>query len=264
MQSAPAHNSRRDAFKSMFQKSEFLGFASMDMDGLKASEMALRPPAAIAEKAFVEACTRCGDCVSACPHNSLILATVDDVLAIGTPYFIPSINPCQMCPDVPCVNHCPTNALDASLLQTDSVTVIDMVVDFKASPMGMARIDEASCLAFFNVHCDACYRACPLQDQAISMEILSEDLQEQPQILKPKIHSTLCTGCGICEHACVKDAPAIYVIPKELTTKNMGSHHIEEWRRSDSKRAAAQVKKRQSVFVLGDDYLNDLQGLMED
>ena len=33
--------------------------------------------------------------------------------------------------------------------------------------MGVAVIDDKNCIAFWGIQCDACYRACPLLDQAI-------------------------------------------------------------------------------------------------
>ena len=43
----------------------------------KAKEgVALRPPGALPEKDFLAACTRCGQCVQACPYDMLYLASL--------------------------------------------------------------------------------------------------------------------------------------------------------------------------------------------
>ncbi len=46
----------------------------------------LRPPGAINENAFASACVRCGQCVQACPYDTLKLATLASGLSAGTPY----------------------------------------------------------------------------------------------------------------------------------------------------------------------------------
>ena len=37
----------------------------------RAHGVRLRPPGALAEEAFARACVRCGQCVQACPYNTL-------------------------------------------------------------------------------------------------------------------------------------------------------------------------------------------------
>ena len=98
-------NSRRDALKTMFRSVGMLGLGGAVWGTtaikLKASELTLRPPGALEEEDFVKACLRCGTCVESCPYDTLILATLDDHTAIGTPFFVPRSVPCYMCPDVP-------------------------------------------------------------------------------------------------------------------------------------------------------------------
>lgn len=53
----------------------------------RASGVRLRPPGAINENAFASACVRCGQCVQACPYDTLKLATLASGLSGGTPYF---------------------------------------------------------------------------------------------------------------------------------------------------------------------------------
>ncbi len=51
----------------------------------RASGVRLRPPGAINENAFASACVRCGQCVQACPYDTLKLATLASGLSAGTP-----------------------------------------------------------------------------------------------------------------------------------------------------------------------------------
>ena len=49
----------------------------------RASGVRLRPPGAINENAFASACVRCGQCVQACPYDTLKLATLASGLSAG-------------------------------------------------------------------------------------------------------------------------------------------------------------------------------------
>ena len=68
---------------------------------------AIRPPGALSEKEFVSACVRCGLCVNDCPFPTLSLATLEDDVALGTPFFTAREAGCEMCDDIPCVKACP-------------------------------------------------------------------------------------------------------------------------------------------------------------
>ena len=86
----------------------------------KAAPLLLRPPVAREEADFLKLCIRCGQCVQACPYDTLLLAAPGTQKPLGTPYFIPRQTPCYMCVDIPCVPVCPTGALSDK-----DVTVIE-------------------------------------------------------------------------------------------------------------------------------------------
>lgn len=73
--------------------------------------LALRPPGALPDGEFERACIRCGQCVQACPYDTLKLATLLSPSSAGTPYFVARQTPCEMCEDIPCVVACPSAAL---------------------------------------------------------------------------------------------------------------------------------------------------------
>ena len=69
---------------------------------VRATPYAIRPPGARSEAEFNARCIKCGQCVDACPYDTLELATADAGIPSGTPYFLPRESPRYMCPDSPC------------------------------------------------------------------------------------------------------------------------------------------------------------------
>lgn len=47
--------------------------------------------------------------------------------------------------------------------------------------------------------------------------------QVEHAFLKPVVDSDICTGCGLCEKACITEKPAIFVLPK-CTLEKLGDH----------------------------------------
>lgn len=161
----------------------------------------IRPPGALPGEAFDAACIRCGLCVQACPYDTLRLFGHDGSTDTGTPYFVAREVPCEMCPDIPCLQACPTGALDPAL---DDITDADMGVAALTRPELCNSYTGAS-------YCDSCYRACPLQDEAIIMAVART---AGGGMFTPTVDPDACTGCGKCEHACIAQPDAaIRVIP---------------------------------------------------
>lgn len=139
----------------------------------------IRPPGAVDEAEFLALCTRCDDCIKACPHGSIKKAVGKSA---GTPVIVPSIKPCYLCEDFPCIKACATRALLP-------------VADKRDVRMGKAYLDLTLC---YNGGEDSgkmypmCVLKCPLSGEAIS----SEDS-------KPVVDLEKCVGCGVCENACL-------------------------------------------------------------
>jgi ferredoxin-type protein NapG len=179
---------------------------------------ALRPPGALAENRFLGACIRCGMCVRDCPYHILDLATAGQDIATGTPYFTARSGPCEMCDDIPCVQACPTGALDHELKDIDKAR------------MGLAVLaDHETCLNFLGLRCDVCYRVCPLIDKAITLEPQHNARTGKHTLFIPTVHSDRCTGCGKCEKACVLETAAIRVLPRHLAQGAGGRHYRFGW-----------------------------------
>lgn len=158
----------------------------------------LRPPGALEEAQFLESCTGCGECIEACPHESIRVLedshVSDGLPRKGTPVIYPDEQPCYLCEDFPCIAACEPEALRP-------------VGTVKAVSMGTAVVSQRICTA--GQGCNACVGQCPTQ--AISMDFAS---------LSIRVGGDLCVGCGICEHICktVNDHIAIKVAPARLGT----------------------------------------------
>jgi len=242
-------------------------------DKAKSSPLTLRPPGALDEVDFVRSCIKCGLCASACTHrpsnidtttgkprpSTLKMAQAEDGVTIGTPYFVANDVPCFMCEDIPCVPVCPTGALDLESLMGSGGKL-----DFHKMEMGLAVVDTNSCIAFWGIQCDACYRACPLMDEAIKLEYGRNERTGKHAFLKPVVMMDVCTGCGLCEKACVTQKPAIFIQPRKIALGYPGDHYVKGWDTKDEQRVANQgttekdvTTKTQRSEQKAPDYLNE-------
>jgi ferredoxin-type protein NapG len=154
----------------------------------------LRPPGAVAEALFLERCTRCGDCVKACPPAAIVTDPSN-----ATPVVFPSDRACELCEDFPCIAACATEALLP-------------VAEIGAVRMGVAVISHRVCTA--GQGCHACVSKCPTDALAMDFDAL-----------RLVIATQRCVGCGLCEQVCktVNDHIAIKVTPaRSLTAQAAG------------------------------------------
>jgi len=233
----------------------------------KSAPLVLRPPGALSEEDFLKACVKCGLCAEACLNResnknrdgtkrrgTLKMAKGGDNILVGTPFFEPDDVPCYMCDDIPCVPVCPSGALDIA-----SVSNRNGELDITKARMGLAVVHKESCVAYWGIQCDACYRACPLLDEAITLEYQKNDRTGKHAFLLPVVHSDACTGCGLCEKACITEKPAIFILPIEYSTGKAGDHYVKGWDEKDQLR----VKNAKEIHTKNErskekpvDYLN--------
>ena len=160
-----------------------------DAERKVAPESYLRPPGALPEVAFLAACTRCGDCISACPPFALRKVASSGGLAAGTPYIDPTIQACVACPDMPCAKACPTDALT---LPPQGWT---------GYRLAAVELVPERCVTFTGTLCRACADACPVGSAALEMDADGH----------PVLKAEGCVGCGCCIRACIT-SPSSYTL----------------------------------------------------
>jgi len=193
---------RRDFFRTGFKKITRTVVDEVDARVEKKAKRYIRPPYAIAEVEFLLACTRCGDCQTACPHDVIFnLAAQLGADVVATPALDLLNKGCHLCTDWPCVNVCETGALS---FPVSDKTDEDDATPSVSTPMPMptlakVSINEQTCLPFSGPECGACVPDCPVPGALI---LRSE---------KPYIVPDLCPGCGLCRQACILEDKAISV-----------------------------------------------------
>lgn len=168
----------------------------------------IRPPGALPEKDFLARCVRCGECMKACPSNTLQpLGLSAGFSAFFSPKITPAKGPCQTLCNV-CGHVCPTAAIQP------------LPVEEKIwAKMGTAHILKHKCLAWeFNKKCMVCDEVCPYN--AIEFKVTPKNC-----VAVPFVNENKCSGCGFYEHFCpVHATAAIVVEPMGAVRIENGSH----------------------------------------
>ena len=208
---------RRSFFKSSFSK---LADISSEHVLKKVEHNAkgwIRPPFAINELDFLLNCSRCGECIKACPQQVIFeLPLHRGAVVVSTPAMDIPNKACELCSDWPCVNACQDKALafptaqpkqvqqeDPSLSPDNASENEGTIEPFPAAnqcpPMALARVDTSQCMPYSGPECGACRGSCPIENTLIWHN-------EQPSI-----NQETCVGCGQCVQACITMPKAIEV-----------------------------------------------------
>jgi len=170
----------------------------------------IRPPGALPEPEFLDACIRCERCMKACPTNGLQPCVFETGLnGIWTPRLVPRSGPCERNCNL-CGRVCPTGALRRLSLEEKTY-----------AKLGNAVIDQTRCIAWAeNLVCLICDEACPYN----AIDSFSK-VVDGTDLLRPYVNEHYCVGCGVCEFRCpVKGAAAIRVFAHGEDRRRCGSY----------------------------------------
>jgi ferredoxin-type protein NapF len=152
---------------------------------LHAKAIPLRPPWAIAEASFADACTRCDDCLTGCPESILVRGRG------GFPEIDFRKGACSFCGD--CAGACKAGALKRA--EPDSPWRLK------------ARVSAKSCLSMRGVTCRVCGDRC--DSRAIAFTLATGGCAS------PRVAFSACTGCGACVASCPTDAIEMFHSDRE-------------------------------------------------
>ena len=125
------------------------------------------------------ACSHCEqECAASCPQ-SIISIHPDAHAFAGSPWLDFSVTGCTLCGD--CAEACP--AIEH--------------FEKESSIIGTMQLVKTKCLTWNNVFCMSCIGKC---------DVRALQLDERRRLV---LNHSLCTGCGMCIHACPMDALVI-------------------------------------------------------
>jgi ferredoxin-type protein NapG len=198
----------------------------------------LRPPGAISERAFLQACTRCDKCIHACPKDAIQRVPKKmGFLIMDTPYIDPVKVPCVMCTDLPCIPACPDGAL---------LPVPGGPADVE---MGYAILDKKKCQSYGHTFCQQCIIDCPVPGA------ITQNKDQQPIF-----HKDICTGCGVCVRSCstVNIPVAIKIKPQMVIEWQLRKKAMEEKEKElEAERKAEELAAQQEDAETVDDPSDD-------
>ncbi len=190
----------------------------------------LRPPGAISERAFLQACTRCDKCIHACPKDAILRVPKKmGFLIMDSPYIDPKKVPCVMCDDLPCISACPDGAL---------LPVPGGPADVE---MGYAILSQKNCQAYGHTFCQQCVIDCPIPGA------ITQNKEQQPVF-----HRDVCTGCGVCVRSCstVNIPVAIKVKPQMVIDWQARKKAMEEKEKElEAERRAQALAEQQEALA---------------
>jgi polyferredoxin len=176
---------------------------------LRGKRQLVRPPGALPEDEFLQACIRCGECLKSCITNTLQPCLWEGGLSgLWTPKLETRYAACEQSCHV-CGKVCPTQAIRSVSLEEKNHAKI-----------GTAILRKEMCLVWAEDKvCLICDEICPYN--AIVFRTIDG-------FRRPVVIPSRCNGCGWCEVKCpVKGDSAIVVVPHGEIRLQEGSYVAE-------------------------------------
>ena len=189
-------------------RSGLKGMACEGGPGRVMDSMLIRPPGAVPECFFLDKCVGCGECMKACPTNTLQPSGMAAGLAgFFSPVVIPRRGQCDPTCNA-CGHVCPTEAIRPLSME-----------EKRYAKIGTASIMRQRCIAWeYGRPCLICDEVCPYG--AISLQQVSG-----LEVGVPYVEESRCNGCGFCEYYCpVQAKAAIVVEPMDAIRLDKGSY----------------------------------------
>lgn len=198
---------RRNFFRLGIHKAANAAADLVEAQNITRAPQFIRPPFAGLENEFLAKCTRCHDCLKACPHDTIFpLSQRLGKQIASTPALDLTNGACHLCQGWPCVNACESGALELP----EKETLNSAEEDEPVSPqprLAEVFIDPETCLPFMGPECGVCGSVCPVPD-AITWDLS-----------KPQINMDICTGCAMCRQSCITEPNAITISSIKYTLK---------------------------------------------
>ena len=168
--------------------------ANLDGDGPRP----VRPPGSVPEAEFLQMCIRCGECFQSCPSDVLQpLGFQQGLEGLWTPHVVANwagcASSCNACGQV-----CPTGAIRELPLE-----------EKRHARMGLAIINESTCLPFHGEACQLCVDECTAAGyDALEFVAVGTEVDERGQPIEgtgqlaPLLIPDKCVGCGLCQTRC--------------------------------------------------------------
>ena len=162
-----------------------VALCALGLAGVQSKEPLVRPPGGQDERALLASCIRCGKCAESCPQRVITMGVLENgLINTRTPVLNFESSYCDFCKNegdgTPlCASACPTGALRIPANVTPQTIVL-----------GVAEINQQSCLSYRDNGCRLCADACPY-----GAVLVDEDG-------RVSIAEEHCNGCGLCEATC--------------------------------------------------------------
>lgn len=162
------------------------------LSGRVRQEQVLRLPWVISESVFIDQCTQCQSCVSACETQIIVRD------AQGFPKIDFSIGECTFCQK--CIQSCSEPLFN---IREEQIPLDE--INGHQSPWPIKLDISDTCLANNNIYCQSCRDEC--EPNAIKFSfITSGKISPIPQ---PTINLSDCSQCGACISSCPQDAISV-------------------------------------------------------